>query len=169
MARNADALPRSVQTNNAPARDAQTLAIQDAIDQEKRLVDQLRRRGDTRLDEAKLRAGLGDVDAAARDLAQQTRTATPADAKKVADAGDKLKQSNAKLFESILGDPAQIADAIAETNYALDDSLDRLQAAVRRGNRQDAADALHGTVVRKRKRKRKLTVFRFNVQRRCCG
>jgi len=86
------------------------------------------------------------VDAAARDLAQQTRTATPADAKKVADAGDKLKQSNAKLFESILGDPAQIADAIAETNYALDDSLDRLQAAVRRGNRQDAADALHDAV-----------------------
>lgn len=147
---NVNAVPHSVQTNNVPARNEQVKGIKAGIDEEKALVDQLRQRGDAKLDEGKVRGALADVDSSFKEFLQQVQVASAAptsasELKKLADAGEKLKQHHVKLFHGILGDPAKLADAVIDTNYALDDSLDRLQAAVRRGNRQDATDALHGT------------------------
>jgi hypothetical protein len=129
-----------------PARNEQVKAIKSGIDEEKALVDQLRQRG-TKLDEGKVRGALADVDGSFKEYLQQVSSTAPtsaSDLKKLVDAGEKLKEHHMKLFHGILGDPAKLADAVVDTNYALDDSLDRLQAAVRRGNRQDATDALHG-------------------------
>lgn len=148
---NVNAVPHSVQTNNVPARNEQVKGIKAGIDEEKALVDQLRQRGDAKLDEGKVRGALADVDSSFKEFLQQVQVASAAptsasELKKLADAGEKLKQHHVQLFHGILGDPAKLADAVIDTNYALDDSLDRLQAAVRRGNRQDATDALHDAV-----------------------
>lgn len=159
ISHNVDSVPHSVQTKNVAARNEQVKAIKRDIDDEKALVEQIRQRGDATLDEPKIRGALNEIDGAFKGYLQQAQTAsaTPtstAELKKLSDAGDKLKQHHVKLFQGVLGDPAKMADTVIDTNAALEDSLDRLQAAVRRNNRQDAVDALHGT--------RELVYFRIS-------
>ncbi|KAL6044390.1 Vinculin [Balamuthia mandrillaris] len=59
---------------------------------------------------------------------------------KLKDASDDLNKAATDLLGLAL---PQLKDKILDASQEAEDALDRLQAAVRRGNRQDAVDALH--------------------------
>ncbi len=134
-----DSMPKAVATNNVKDRNDQLKQIKDDIDREKFLINKLREKGENKkMDPRKIAESLAGVDTAFKHFLDQVKTssASPQNAQeqhKLADAGKALKENNAKLLANAFGDKSEVEKAILDTNSALEESLDKLAAAVRRG------------------------------------